>query len=357
MTAVDSTIPASRSFVGSNMVGALAVLAFAVIVPPLLGSDYWYNALLAPFLALALAALGLQVLTGYAGQVSLASSAFMAIGAFTAYNLNLRTGLPDAISILLAGILAAAIGIIFSLPALRLRGFYLALSTLGTQFFVEWATNNYQWLSNYSQSGIQDVAPLRILGYSFATAEEKYFLALGVVAIITFLVARLVKTQTGLNFIAIRDNEVAARIIGVPVLRTKLIAFAVSSFIIGIAGVLWAFTYLGMVQAGYGGFSLGRSLMVLFIIIIGGLATIRGAFLGAAFMVILPPLLSRSGLAVFGSDLFDATILENCISIVVGSLIIILLIYEPDGLSALLDRITRSIKGMFSGRKEAEHAR
>ncbi len=280
----------------------------------------------------------------------------MAIGAFTMYNLNLRTNLTDGMSILLAGSLAAAIGLVFSLPALRLRGFYLALSTLGTQFFVEWATNNYQWLSNYSQSGIQDVAPLRVLGYSFATAEEKYYLALAVVTVLTFLVARLVKTQTGLNFIAIRDNEVAARIIGVPVLKTKLIAFGISSFIIGIAGVLWAFTYLGMVQAGYGGFSLGRSLMVLFIIIIGGLATIRGAYLGAAFMVILPPLLSRTGSILLG-DYFDATVMENCLSIVVGSLIIILLIYEPDGLSALLDRITAYIKGMFTGRKETEHAR
>ena len=211
MTAVDSAIPAPRSFISSNIIGVLAVLAVAIIVPPLLGSDYWYNALLAPFLALGLAGLGLQVLTGYAGQVSLASSAFMAIGAFTMYNLNLRTDLTDGMSILLAGTLAAAIGLIFSLPALRLRGFYLALSTLGTQFFVEWATNNYQWLSNYSQSGIQDVAPLRVLGYSFATAEEKYFLALAVVTIITILVARLIKTQAGLNFIAIRDNEVGRK--------------------------------------------------------------------------------------------------------------------------------------------------
>ena len=158
-----------------------------------------------------------------------------------------------------------------------------------------------------------------------------------------------------MNFIAIRDNEVAARIIGVPVMRTKLLAFSISCFIIGIAGVLWAFTYLGTIQAGYGGFSLGRSLTVLFCIIIGGLATIRGAYLGAFFMVVFPLLLSRAGGYLLG-DLFDAGVLENCQKITLGTLIILILIFEPDGLSALLDRFTGYVKGMFGWRKE-ERAR
>ena len=356
MTAIASEPAVSRPFIGSNMMGVLAVLAVAYLVPPLFGSEYWYNAILAPFLALGLAALGLQVLSGYAGQVSLASAAFMAIGAFTAYNLNLRVpGLPMIVSLVLAGALAAGIGLLFALPAFRLRGFYLALSTLGAQFFVEWATNNYKWLSNYSQSGVVDAPPLKAFGYVASTPESKYFVALTVVAIITVLVARLVKTQTGLNFIAIRDNEVAARIIGVPVMRTKLLAFAISCFIIGIAGVLWAFTYLGTIQAGYGGFSLGRSLTVLFCIIIGGLATIRGAYFGAFFMVVFPLLLSRAGGYLLG-DWFDAGVLENCQKITLGTLIILILIFEPDGLSALLDRFTGYVKGMFGWRKE-ERAR
>lgn len=330
------------------MTGMLAVLAAAYIVPTLIGSEYLYNAILAPTLALGLAALGLNLLTGYAGQVSLASAAFMAIGAFAAYNLTLRVPeLPMIVNFILAGAFASAIGLAFCLPAFRLRGFYLALSTLAAQFFVEWATNNYKWLSNYSQSGVVDAPPIAGFGYVIKSPAGKYLAALTVVAILTILVARLVRTQAGLNFIAIRDNEVAAKVIGVPVLKTKLLVFAISSFIIGIAGVLWAFTYLGTIQAGYGGFGLNRSFSVLFCIIIGGLATIRGAYLGAAFMVAFPLLLSRVGSYLFEG--FNAGVLENCQKITLGALIIIILIFEPDGLSALLDRLAKRIMGGKEG--------
>ena len=351
MTSLASASLPSRSDNQSELLGILAVLAAAVIIPMLFGSEYLYNAILAPTLALGLAALGLNVLTGYTGQPSLASAGFMAIGAFAAYNLTLRVPeLPMLVSLILAGGIAAAFGLVFCLPGLRLKGFYLALATLAAQFFVEWATNNYKWLSNYSQSGVVDAPPVKAFGYVAQTPAEKYFVALAVVAVLTVLVARLVKTQTGLNFIAVRDNEVAAKVIGIPVMKTKLIAFVTSTFIIGIAGVLWAFTYLGTIQAGYGGFGLGRSFSVLFCIIIGGLATIRGGYLGAAFLVAFPLLLSRFtdslGLEV------DAGVLYNWQQILLGSLIIIILIYEPDGLSALLDRATRWFKGLFSGKKE-----
>lgn len=351
MTTLAQATTLPRPLGETNMMAIFAVMAVAYIVPPLFGSEYLYNAILAPTLALGLAALGLNVLTGYTGQPSLASAGFMAIGAFAAYNLNLRVpGLPMIATLILAGVIAAGFGLIFCLPGLRLKGFYLALSTLAAQFFVEWATNNYKWLSNNSQSGVVDAPPLQAFGYVAASPEAKYYVALTVVAILTVLVARLVRTQTGLNFIAVRDNEVAARVIGVPILRTKLLAFVISTFIIGIAGVLWAFTYLGTIQAGYGGFGLGRSFSVLFSIIIGGLATIRGAYLGAAFMVAFPLLLSRVGGYVFEG--FDAGMLENWQKITLGSLIILILIFEPDGLSALLDRVTRWLKGIVSGGRE-----
>jgi branched-chain amino acid transport system permease protein len=348
-----AALPSTSQISNSNtgLVGAFIVLGLATVIPLSFGSEYLYNAILAPTLALGLAALGLNVLTGYTGQPSLASAGFMAIGAFAAYNLNLRVpGLPMIGSLVIAGLIAAGLGLIFCLPGLRLKGFYLAVSTLAAQFFVEWATNNYKWLSNYSQSGVVDAPPLQAFGYVADTPASKYFVALTVVAILTYLVSRLVRTQTGMNFIAIRDNEVAAQVIGVPVMRTKLIAFAISTFIIGIAGVLWAFTYLGTIQAGYGGFGLGRSFSVLFCIIIGGLATIRGAYLGAAFMVAFPLLLSRFFDFVTDGGV-DAGVLENWLKISIGSLIIIILIYEPDGLSALLDRATRWVKGIFSSKK------
>ncbi|GAC1042780.1 branched-chain amino acid ABC transporter permease [Rhizobium sp. No.120] len=325
-----------------------ALLAVAYLVVPFVGTSYLFEAILLPFLALSLAGVGLNILTGYAGQVSLGSAAFMAVGAFGAYNFNLRVeGLPLIASIVLAGLSAAAIGILFGLPSLRLKGFYLAVSTLAAQFFVQWGLTKFSWFSNDSASGVIDAPPLRIGGLTFDGAIGRYLFALTVVTVLTFLALRLVSSQTGRNFIAVRDNETAARIIGVPVLKTKLLAFAISSFIIGVAGVLWAFTYLRTVEPA--GFNLDRSFQVLFIIIIGGLASIRGAFLGAGLIVVFPLVLSRLG-AFFLGDIFDSGVLDMSQRIVLGSLIILFLILEPDGLVALWDRNARRIGSALTRR-------
>nr|WP_137929140.1 branched-chain amino acid ABC transporter permease [Mesorhizobium comanense] len=317
------------------------LLAFAYGVVPLIGSSYLFEAILLPFLALSLAGVGLNILTGYAGQVSLGSAAFMAAGAFAAYNFNLRVeGLPLIGSIFLAGIVAAAIGIVFGLPSLRLRGFYLAVSTLAAQFFVQWALTKFSWFSNDSASGVIDAPRLSISGFALDGAVGRYFFALTIVAVLTFLAHRLVSSQTGRNLIAVRDNETAARIIGIPVLKTKLLAFAISSFIIGVAGVIWAFAYLRTVEPA--GFNLDRSFQILFIIIIGGLASIRGAFFGAALIVVFPLALSRLGGFLLG-DVFDSGVLDMSQRIVLGALIILFLILEPDGLVALWDRIRRRL--------------
>ncbi|CCM78440.1 branched-chain amino acid ABC transporter permease [Rhizobium mesoamericanum] len=316
----------------SGWLAPLAVLAAAAVVP-FVGSSYLIEALLLPFLALSLAGVGLNLLTGYAGQVSLGSAAFMAVGAFAAFNFNLRVeGLPLLVSIALAGGIAAAVGIVFGLPSLRLRGFYLAVSTLAAQFFVQWALTKFGWFSNDNPSGVIDAPKLAIAGIDFDSSTGRYYFALIIVTVLTLFAWRVASSQTGRNFIAIRDNETAARIIGVPVLRTKLLAFALSSFIIGVAGALWAFAYLRTVEPA--GFNLDRSFQVLFIIIIGGLATIRGAFLGAALMVVFPVLLSRVGSFLLG-DLFDSGVLDMSQRIVIGTLIIAFLILEPDGLAAL----------------------
>ncbi|WP_027155228.1 branched-chain amino acid ABC transporter permease [Mesorhizobium sp. WSM2561] len=317
------------------------LLAFAYGVVPVIGSSYLFEAILLPFLALSLAGVGLNILTGYAGQVSLGSAAFMAAGAFAAYNFNLRVeGLPLVGSIVLAGLVAAGIGLIFGLPSLRLKGFYLAVSTLAAQFFVQWALTKFSWFSNDSASGVIDAPKLFIAGFEFDGGVGRYLFALTVVVILTFLAHRLVSSQTGRNFIAIRDNETAARIIGIPVLKTKLLAFAISSFIIGVAGVIWAFAYLRTVEPA--GFDLDRSFQILFIIIIGGLASIRGAFLGAALIVVFPLALSRLGNFLLG-DVFDSGVLDMSQRIVLGALIILFLILEPDGLVALWDRIRRRL--------------
>ncbi|MBB4110958.1 branched-chain amino acid transport system permease protein [Rhizobium sp. BK226] len=336
MAAITSQPVVSAKLPGWIAPLAILIIAFAVV--PFIGSSYLIEALLLPFLALSLAGVGLNLLTGYAGQVSLGSAAFMAVGAFAAFNFNLRVeGLPLLVSIALAGGITAAVGIVFGLPSLRLRGFYLAVSTLAAQFFVQWALTKFGWFSNDNPSGVIDAPKLTIAGIDFDSSTGRYYFSLIVVTVLTFFAWRIASSQTGRNFIAIRDNETAARIIGVPVLRTKLLAFALSSFIIGIAGALWAFAYLRTVEPA--GFNLDRSFQILFIIIIGGLATIRGAFLGAALMVVFPVVLSRVGSFLLG-DLFDSGVLDMSQRIVIGTLIIVFLILEPDGLAALGRRLT-----------------
>lgn len=315
----------------------LVWLALAYGAVPLVATDYWFDAILMPFLALSLAAVGLNLLTGYAGQLSLGSAAFMAVGAFAAYNFNLRVpGLPLLASIVLAGLSATVVGVVFGLPSLRLRGFYLAVSTLAAQFFVQWALTKFGWFSNGNPSGVIDAPALVVAGVAFDTPVLRYLFALTIVATLTLLVWRLVHTPTGHHFVAIRDHELAARVTGVPVLRTKLLAFAISSFVIGVAGVLWGFVYLRTVEPA--GFNLDRSFQILFIVIIGGLVTIRGAFLGAALIVVFPLLLARAGSFLLG-DWFDSGVLDLCQRIVLGMLIVGFLIAEPQGLAALVQRL------------------
>ncbi len=324
-----------------HWIGLTLLLLLAYGLVPAMASSYWLDAILIPFLSLSLAGVGLNLLTGYAGQLSLGTAAFMAVGAFAAYNFNLRVeGLPLLGSFALGGLSATLVGLAFGLPSLRLRGFYLAVSTLAAQFFVQWALTKFSWFTNNNASGVIDAPPLVFLGVSLDNPVGRYLLALTIVALLTALVARLVHTQTGHNFIAVRDNELAARVIGVPVLRTKLLAFALSSFIIGIAGVLWAFVYLRTVEPA--GFNLDRSFQILFIIIIGGLATIRGAFFGAALIVVFPLLLSRIGTFLFGGW-FDSGVLDMSQRVVLGVLIISFLIVEPDGLAALWFRLLKKL--------------
>jgi branched-chain amino acid transport system permease protein len=313
----------------------VALLLVAFVVVPRVADSYLFDAILLPFLALSLAGVGLNLLTGYAGQISVGSAAFMAVGAFAAYNFNLRVPhLPLPVTLLLAGLSAAGVGVLFGLPSLRLRGFYLLVSTLAAQFFVQWVLTNFNWFSNGDSSGVITAPPLRIGTIDFDSSAGRYVFSLAVVAVLTLCAQRLVKAQTGRSWIAVRDRELAATVIGVPVFRAKLLAFAISSFYCGVAGMLWAFAYLRTVEPD--GFSLDLSFKILFIIIIGGLASIRGAFFGAAFIVVFPLLLSRLGASVFGNT--DSGVVELVETMVVGLLIIVTLIAEPRGFAALWDR-------------------
>ncbi|MFL9956123.1 branched-chain amino acid ABC transporter permease [Paraburkholderia nemoris] len=310
----------------------LALIAFIAV--PLLGNDYWLNAILIPFLVLSLVGLGLNLVTGYAGQLSLGSAAFMSVGAYATYNLMVRVpGLPLVVDLLLGGLITAAVGAVFGLPSLRIKGFYLIVSTLAAQFFVEWIFTRVSWFSNDDTSGVLSAPRLTAFGWKIDTPAARYLLVLGVTTVLFILATRLVRSELGRRWMAVRDMDTAARVIGIPTGRTKLLAFALSSFVIGIAGALWAFAYLGTVEPH--GFDLNLSFQVLFIIIIGGMGSIGGNFLGAAFIVLLPILLSNAA-GTLASIGIEAGQLQNLQKILFGTLIIVFLIKEPDGLARLV---------------------
>ncbi|MEE4379232.1 MAG: branched-chain amino acid ABC transporter permease, partial [Candidatus Competibacteraceae bacterium] len=309
------------------------VLALAFLVIPAVASEYWLGVILTPFLILALAAVGLNILTGYCGQLSLGSAAFMAVGAFAAYNLELRLpGIPLLVDFALAGLVAAGVGILFGVPSLRIKGFYLAVATLAAQFFIEWALTKFGWFSNYSSSGVITAQDMVILGFEFDTPLRKYLLVLSIVAVLALMAKNMVRSEIGRAWMAVRDMDVAAEVIGIRIMKTKLLAFAVSSFYCGVAGALWAFAYLGSVDAQ--AFDLHRSFQILFMIIVGGMGSILGSFIGAAFIVLMPIFINLSAHVVFG-DAIRPDLLSNMELIIFGGLIIFFLIVEPLGLARL----------------------
>ncbi|MGA8879312.1 MAG: branched-chain amino acid ABC transporter permease, partial [Azonexus sp.] len=232
-----------------DRIGVIALLAVAFLGVPLFASEYWFSAILIPFLIFALAALGLNILTGYAGQLSLGSAAFMAVGAYAAYNFQLRIeGIPLLVSFIFAGLTAAGVGILFGLPSLRIKGFYLAVATLAAQFFIVWCLTKFPWLSNNSSSGVISTQKLIIFGHELTTPVEKYLLVLSIVVVMALAAKNMVRSSTGRAWMAVRDMDVAASVIGIRLMPTKLLAFAVSSFYCGVAGALYAFCYLGSVE-------------------------------------------------------------------------------------------------------------
>ncbi|GHC57880.1 branched-chain amino acid ABC transporter permease [Alcaligenes pakistanensis] len=310
----------------------LGVLLVAFLLVPAMASNYFLQAILIPFLILSLAAIGLNILVGYCGQISIGSGAFMAVGAYAAWNFGVRIPeLPLVVQILLGGVFATLVGVAFGIPSLRIRGLYLAVTTLAAQFFVDWAFLRIAYFTNYSPSGNVSVPALSAFGLPVQTPMQKYLFVLAFVVVFALLAKNLVRGAIGRQWMAIRDMDVAAEVIGIRPVYAKLTAFAVSSFIIGVAGALWAFVHLGSWEPL--AFDLNRSLQLLFIVIIGGLGSIVGSFFGAAFMVLLPVFLTNAphwfGVSI-GVD--TASHIEH---MVFGALIVFFLIVEPHGLARL----------------------
>ncbi|AVO37744.1 branched-chain amino acid ABC transporter permease [Pukyongiella litopenaei] len=313
-----------------------AVLAVGFLVIPFLINDYWANAILLPFLIYAIAAIGLNILTGYCGQVSLGTGGFMAVGAYACY--KLMTAMPEVsmfIHVILAGGVTALVGVLFGLPSLRIKGFYLAVATLAAQFFLVWLFNRVPWFYNYSASGQisapeRDVFGILITGPN-TQAWATYLFCLIFLTGSAIIARNLTRGKLGRTWMAIRDMDIAAEIIGVNPLRAKLSAFAASSFFVGISGALFFSVYLGAVEVGEA-FGINKSFLVLFMVIIGGLGSIFGSFAGAAFLVLLPVALKVVGVDWLG---WPTDIVAHLQLIIVGALIVAFLIVEPHGLAQL----------------------
>jgi len=312
------------------------ILAIAFGVVPMVGNDYWLGTIFIPFLVLAMAAIGLNILTGYAGQLSLGTGGFMACGAFAAYKLTTAFPEMNIIIVLIAsGAITALVGILFGIPSLRIKGFYLAVATLASQFFLVWLFNKIPWFTNYSASGVISAPPREVFGVLVTGAEAhpaaKYLFVLSLVVVLALAAKNMTRSSLGRNWMAIRDMDIAAEIIGIKALQTKLSAFAISSFYCGISGALWAFVYVGSVEPL--AYDINRSFQVLFMIIIGGLGSILGSFLGAAFIVLLP-ILIKNAPAFLGLTM-ASDMVSHIEAMVFGILIIFFLIVEPHGLARL----------------------
>ena len=310
----------------------IGVVAFAFVAVPFLASEYLFLAILIPFLILALAAIGLNILVGYCGQVSLGTGAFMAVGAYSAYNLAIRMPDLNLIVIFLAsGAIAMAFGVLFGIPSLRIKGFYLAVATLAAQFFVDWLFARVKWFTNDSSSGSVSAPPLQVFGYGIETPAQQYLFVLAFVCVFALAARNLTRGAIGRAWMATRDMDVAAEVIGIRPMAAKLSAFAVSSFIVGVAGALWAFIRLGSWEPL--AFDVNRSFQLLFMVIIGGLGSILGSFRGAAFIVILPLVLNQ--LPTWLGIPLSTAMISHLEIMIFGALIVFFLIVEPRGLARL----------------------
>ena len=319
-----------------DRIGIAAILALAFLGVPLTLPDFWISAVLIPILVFSLAAIGLNLLTGYAGQISLGTGAFMGVGAYACYKLT--TIFPDVNVILLivvSGMAAAALGALFGLPSLRIKGFYLAVATLAAQFFLSWCFVRVPWLYNYNVSGAIEVPTRTMLGVPVtgpnATPTTRYLVVLAIVVGMTWVASNLVRGRFGRMWMAVRDMDIAAELIGIRLFRTKLIAFAVSSFYCGVAGAMMVFLWFGAAEAD--SFNIDLSFRVLFMVIIGGLGSLIGSFFGAALMWGLPIVL-RGLPDALGVPIRAATV-EHIQLMIVGALIIFFLAVEPSGLARL----------------------
>jgi branched-chain amino acid transport system permease protein len=320
-----------------DRIGIALILLVAFIAVPYFGSEFFLQSVMIPFLVFALAAIGLNILTGYTGLISLGTGAFMGVGAYACYKMTtIFPGMNMIVCILLSGFFAAGIGALFGLPSLRIKGFYLAVATLAAQFFLQWCFVRVPWLYNYNASGAIEVPQREMMGVIItgarASAEVRYLALLSIVVLLTWIASNIIHGRFGRMWMAVRDMDIAAELMGIRMLPTKLLSFAVSSYYCGVAGACMMFLWYGGGEAN-DAFSINQSFNILFMVIIGGLGSLIGAFIGSAFISGMPTFL-KFGLPVLGVPIGGATA-EHMTHIIIGALIIFFLIVEPHGLARL----------------------
>jgi branched-chain amino acid transport system permease protein len=319
-----------------DRIGLAIILVAAFVGVPLAATDFVLAVVMVPLLIFALAAIGLNILTGYTGLLSLGTGGFMGVGAFACYKLT--TTFPDlniVVCILASGVVASAVGAVFGLPSLRIKGFYLAVATLSSQFFLDWCFVRIPWLVNHNVSGAIEVPIRTLFGVAVtgpnASPQVRYLVILAIVTFLTWIASNLLHGRIGRSFMAVRDMDIAAELIGIKLYQTKLLAFAVSSYYCGVAGALMVFLWYGSAEPAV--FGIDQSFLILFMVIIGGLGSLVGSFFGAALIYGLPIAL-RNGLGALGLQIPAATV-EHLTLMTVGGLIVLFLIIEPHGLARL----------------------
>ena len=342
-----------------------ALLAVMIFVVPRIGDDYWLSAILIPLMVFTLAALGLNLLTGYTGQLSLGTAGFMLMGAIFTFNFVYRFSgetipfdMPLPLAFVLGGIVTGLVGVIFGLPSIRIKGFYLIVSTLAAHYFILWFFRTYTYFVNHDRAGVvllssryyemnwivldpQNYYLPTITTINLNSTVGKYYLVLFFLIVLTLVAKNLTRSAFGRNMMAVRDMDIAASVIGIRVATTKLIAFFISTFYIAIAGALFSFSYTTNIDLRM--HELDRAFQVLFMIIIGGLGTISGAFMGAAFVYLFDIVIGLVGDKMLGGAL-DSAFVENLAKVLTGVVIILLLIKEPGGFAALWQRYKERLR-------------
>jgi branched-chain amino acid transport system permease protein len=301
-------------------------LVFLLAVPFLIKGEYMW--ILLQILIASIGAVGINILTGFTGQISLGQGAFLGVGAYTSAYVTAKLGLSFWIGIPAAGVVTALCGMVFGIPSLRLKGLYLAIATLASQFILEWIFVRWEPVTGGSY-GVTIPRPV-IAGFTFASDRSYYYIVLVIAVVMILFAANLMRTKTGRAFMAIRDHYISAEIMGISLYKYRLLSFAISSFYAGVAGALFGHSlkYVTSEQ-----FNIEISVIYLAMIIIGGLGSIIGSIFGAVFMILLPKLLAAVT-EVVAADL--PSIARLAISLehgIFGLIIILFLIFEPDGLA------------------------